>query len=184
MVGRLRRLIASQTIRNSYFSVLDVLVMPVLMLAATPIFLWKLGVAQYGVWMLVNSIVASLGMADIGAADATIKSVSAYHGVRDTRKIHLVFSAACTLYVILSVVISVLGYGLAPYAVNADLFIVDDIYRSTFTTSLRVGALIFSAKLLEQVILAYFKGHERYDFSAKIAIGSKVLTIGTQVFTE
>ena len=81
--NRLANLLTNQTVKNSYFSMLDVMLMPVLMLAATPIFLSELGATQYGVWMLVNSIVASIGIADIGAgADGWASGSHAWKGTR------------------------------------------------------------------------------------------------------
>lgn len=181
-LGRqLKKFASSQTVRNSYFGVLDVLVMPVLMLVATPLFLTNLGAAQYGVWMLVNSIVASLGMADIGAADATIKSVSSSRGASKPEHARTVFSAAVTLYLLLAILLALLGFSLIPLVTKFAIFKVDADLQPVFANSLRFGVLVFSTKLLEQVLLAYFKGYERYDVSSKLSMTSKSLTIGTQI---
>lgn len=43
------------------------------MIVATPLFIDKLGVEQYGVWMFINSLVIALSFINIGGADTVIK---------------------------------------------------------------------------------------------------------------
>jgi len=45
----------------------------VLYFVATPIFVHKLGVDQYGIWMLVNACFGFSGVLAFGLSDATIK---------------------------------------------------------------------------------------------------------------
>src|ERR1035438_6753012 len=45
-----------RSLRNSSYSLADYLLLPVLWIVATPIFLRRLGVDQYGIWMLVNTV--------------------------------------------------------------------------------------------------------------------------------
>ncbi|MGL6323827.1 hypothetical protein ACSZML_12380 [Aeromonas rivipollensis] len=79
------------SLKNSLFSVGDTLLLPFIMIVATPLFIDKLGVEQYGVWMFINSLVIALSFINIGGADTVIKYVSQYNKTGDVVKIRQVF---------------------------------------------------------------------------------------------
>ena len=97
-------------IKNSYYSVIDALTIPVLMLLATPIFIDHLGIESYGIWMLVNSIVASLSIVNIGGIDTIIKYVSFYRGKNNKAGIGEVFSSIFILQVLLLILLTLVFF--------------------------------------------------------------------------
>jgi len=55
------------------------------MIIATPSLVRRLGLEQYGVWMLIHALVGTTGVFSTGFGDATIKYVSLYRGRTDPR---------------------------------------------------------------------------------------------------
>src|SRR5437764_8660023 len=84
---RLAALRKSRTFRasfsNSSYSVAEYLAQPASMLLAAPFLVARLGLSQYGIWMLVSAILGSIGVLSTGFGDATVKYVSAYRGRND-----------------------------------------------------------------------------------------------------
>src|SRR5215471_3210338 len=69
---------------NALYSILEYIALPVTMVIATPYLIHRLGVEQFGLWMLVLAIVGSMGTLSTGFGAATIKYVAGFRG-RDDR---------------------------------------------------------------------------------------------------
>ena len=177
----INRLLKNQTIKNAYFSVIDAVFLPFAMLAATPLFLKQLGAEQYGIWMLINSIIASMAILNIGGADVVTKYVSAYRKDENTQNIKQVFSTVFILQIILAAIISFLIIWLAPIFVTSGIFKVELKYQPLFAQSLIFGGFLFVIKMIEQVMIGFLRGQERYDLSSLMSIFSKSILIITQI---
>lgn len=55
----------SSSLKNALFSIGDTLLLPLIMILATPLFIDKLGMEQYGVWMFINSLVIAFSFINI-----------------------------------------------------------------------------------------------------------------------
>ena len=77
----------SQHIKNAAFSLGEYVGIPLLYLAATPLLVWRLGLDLYGLWMLINSLVAMAGALNLGFGDSTLRFVSIYRGRGDATSI-------------------------------------------------------------------------------------------------
>jgi O-antigen/teichoic acid export membrane protein len=170
-------------IKNSYYSVIEALTIPVLMLLAAPIFIDRLGIESYGIWMLVNSIVASLSIVNIGGIDTIIKYVSFYRGKNNKTGIGEVFSSIFVLQVLLLILLTLVFFIALRYIGSFEILNLQKQQLSIFINVSQFGLLLFSLKVVEQTILAYFKGYERYDVASRFSIISKVVMIGIQIAT-
>ena len=56
MNAYIQKLVYSQNFKNSFWNFVNALIYPLVLLIATPYFIHDLGVEQYGIWMLMNSI--------------------------------------------------------------------------------------------------------------------------------
>ncbi len=65
---------------NATYSVAEYVAQPLLMIAAAPFLVHRLGLDLYGIWMLVSAIAGTVGIFGLGLSDATMKYVSAYRG--------------------------------------------------------------------------------------------------------
>ncbi len=91
-----------QLLKNTLWSSIELGLYPILMIAATPLFINRLGAELYGIWMLVNSLVQALHSLNFGLGDSTIRQVSALRAGNETTAISLsvsrnLFLAFCIL---------------------------------------------------------------------------------------
>lgn len=172
-----KKILKSPNFKNAYWSIADVVIYPAMYLLATPIFLKQLGAEMYGLWMLVNSLIAGIGVLNGGLSDATIKFISKYRALEDKSGIIRIFRAtySITLAVFaLAVVLVVLTSG---WVVNSNLFKITPGLRSEASVALQIATVAFSLKLLEQIFFAYFKAFERFDIYSKISIVAKAIAL-------
>jgi O-antigen/teichoic acid export membrane protein len=167
--------------RNSAWNTADVLLLPMLMLLATPFFIKRLGPADYGIWMIVNSIVFSLGIINIGTGDAAIKFISKYHALNDNVNIKRIASSAFTLSIVVTAFIIIAGTLLFFIIRNFNFLNIDDAHMMLASGSILLGSIVFGMKQMEQLALSIFKGFERYDTSSIMSIISKSLLLTGQV---
>ena len=107
-----------KNIRSSIYGVIDALVLPLLMIIATPLFLNYLGVEGYATWILINSIIASLAIFNFGGVNVVIKFISAGRGGTDKNTAEEVFSTVFAFQSIAVLLIYVLFLITAPFAIQ------------------------------------------------------------------
>ncbi|WP_276499661.1 oligosaccharide flippase family protein [Pontibacter litorisediminis] len=172
----------SSNFKNAYWSIADVVIYPIVLLVATPIFLKYLGAEQYGVWVLINSIIASIGVLNAGLGDATIKFISKYRATDNINGVKRVFTATYTLtccvffFTITTVLLS------SEWITSSDLFKISRDTQPIANTALQLASVAFAFRLLEQIFFAFFKAYERFDIYSKISITSKNLALVAGVF--
>jgi O-antigen/teichoic acid export membrane protein len=166
--------------KNSLWNTADVLVLPMLMLLVTPFFIKKLGPAEYGIWMIENSIIISLGIVNIGAGDAAIKFISKYNALSDKENIKRIVASTFSLNVVITTIIIILGTILFFLIRNINFFNINAAYMTIASGSVLLGSVVFGMKQMEQLALSIFKGFERYDVSSIISIISKSLLLTAQ----
>lgn len=174
-------ILKSQTFKNSYWSIVDVTVYPAVMIFATAFFIQKLGAEQYGVWMLVNSLMASIGVLNLGLADATIKYISQYRALQDNYAVLRIIRTTFSIYVGLAVILVVISFSIGLIINHFGWFHIEIPQRLILANCIKVSGIILGSKFIEQVFLAIFRGFERYDISAQLSTISKLTIIGCQV---
>jgi O-antigen/teichoic acid export membrane protein len=170
-------------IKNSYYSVIDTLFLPLMMLIATPIFIKSIGIQHYGIWMLINSLIATMSILNIGGVDTIIKYISHYRTMNNHKNIEEIFSTVFVTQLIFMFIVIIFSFFIPDYLINSGFFKIDTIDVNIFLLSFQFGILLFALKLTEQMLFAYFKGFERYDISVKLSISSKFIMISTQLLT-
>ncbi len=163
----------TKNFRNSYWSLLEFAIYPMLMLVATPFFLKKLGVEQLGIWMLINSIIGSLTLLNGGFGDAAIKYISKYNAKNDSEGVSRVVNTTFSLFVSISIGFIVIGYLVLVAEDRLQLFSSGVKHRELLFQSFYVVISLFAFRLIEQVVLSFFRGFERYDIASKFSIISK-----------
>jgi O-antigen/teichoic acid export membrane protein len=141
------------------------------MIIATPVFINKLGIEQYGLWMLVNTITLAMNALNIGVGDSNIRLISRYRAEKNPGMIRKVFRHNFSLAVFLCLLAIVAG---------ACFYFFDFI--SLFYKSADVefaGRLLMLAsaaagiKFIELSIVSVFKAFERFDISSRLILLSK-----------
>ena len=85
---------------NSAYSIVEYVAQPEAMLLAAPFLVGRLGLSQYGVWMLVSAILGSVGILSTGFGDATVKYVSTYLALDDFAGIERTIRATLTINIV------------------------------------------------------------------------------------
>jgi len=160
-----------QFIKNSTWTFLELILYPVLMIVATPVFISKLGIEQYGLWMLVSTITLGINVLNIGVGDTNIRLISRYRVGDNFALIKRVFNYNFSLSLFLC--FSACLIGLAFYYSN----FISIFYKTadyTFANTILLLACFSSGiKLIEIAVLSVFKAFERFDINSRLVLLSK-----------
>ena len=156
-------------LRNAGYHVADYAVLLVLWLVATPLLVYHLGSARYGLLMLANSIMGFGGLVSLGMPDANIKFISQYRGRNDMTGVANVIRTSLSLYLVLDLACVLAVFVAAPWLVIR-VFALPAEMRVMGGRSLRIAALGFGARFLFNVLQSAFHGFERFDIPARISM--------------
>lgn len=162
--------------KNSIYATLDVVFAPLFLVIATPIFINQVGIEKYGLWILVNSILASLSIFNFGANETIIKYVSIGRSENDFEYQQKVFSSIIVFFFYLATVFIGLFFF---------FFYINKYFRIS-TQSELLNILVFAAPLffikqIEQVLFALHKGYENFRYLAKQSFISKSILYLSQI---
>ena len=77
---------ARASIRNALYGATEYIVLPLTMLLATPFLLHRLGIVQFGLWVLASAAVTSSNLISTGFGDGALKYASMYRGKADASR--------------------------------------------------------------------------------------------------
>jgi O-antigen/teichoic acid export membrane protein len=175
-------MVVKQSYKNTALNVIDTLSLPLLMLIFTPVFIELLGTELYGVWMLVNSVIAILSVINIGGGDTVIRYMALYIHKGKQSEAESIFSLVFTFQMIFVLFFLFIFWFVATFVNAGNIFSLNSENAQIFNEALKYGAMIFLVKMLEQILHAYFKGHDRYDITATLSTIYKVLLIFIQYY--
>jgi len=165
-------------VRNAGWSSTSFLVTPILQIAATPFLLSGLGANVYGLWMLINSVVAISGVASFGLGAATVKFVSKHNALQDKIGVIRVIRSTMTVYLLLGLVAACTIFLSAPILVQ-NVFEVQEEEKKLLVTALRISGLALFLRFAYGVVEAVAQGYQRYDLEARFAIFNTVGSIAS-----
>src|SRR5207253_2630807 len=141
---------------------------PLLMIIATPVFINKLGIEQYGLWMLVSTITLGINVLNIGVGDTNVRLISSLRANNDFEGIKKVFSYNFSLSLALCFAALLLG-GIFYSSTFISLFYKSSDYRFA-NTILLLACLTTGIKFIEISFLSVFKAYERFDLNSKLLL--------------
>lgn len=148
------------------------------MLLVTPYFLSRLGSENYGQWILINSIISSLGILNLGVGDATIRYISKYKAT-SPNKTSIVVQTTYSFYVFIAVTSLFIAITYLTFEANFALFF--SIEANPIIELLKWGSILFGIRLIEQILFSIYKGFERFDLFSKASMLSKAILIFTNI---
>ena len=182
---QLRKTIFSRHAANSAWNVADVAVYPLVMVFSMRTFMAQLGEQQFGIWMWVNTIIASLSLVNIGFGDATVKFVAEYRSKHQLDKAAAVINTTLSVYAAMAVGLAIVCYAGAEVVEHFNFhryFKIEDKNKEISLLAFEIGSVTFCLRLVEQIILSALKGLERYDASARLSILSKSVVLGLNIY--
>lgn len=165
---------------NAAYSAADYLLSPLLMILAAPFLVSRLGLNQYGIWMLANALGGTAAVVSLGLGDATVKYVSGYRGKGAESAVVRVVRSTLT-------VSGLLGLLIAPIVVGAAPWIADSVFKiatkdhDVAAAAIRLAGIGLVIRSVDSVFLATLRAYERYDLTARVAMTVKIVTIGGAV---
>jgi O-antigen/teichoic acid export membrane protein len=164
------------SIGNAAYAVAEYLAQPLAGILAAPFLVHRLGLDQYGLWMLVNAVVGGMGILSAGFGDATIKYVSTYRGKGDRSGVINSIRGTITINLILGSIFAGLVWALAPFAVH-HLFKISPDLQSASVLMLRIASFILLLRSIESVFISTLRAYEKYGPPAKLNIISRASVI-------
>src|SRR5450631_3446499 len=123
---------------NALYCIAEYIAQPLSMLVAAPFLVHKLGLPQYGIWMLASAILGSMGILSTGFGDATVKYVSAYRGQNNHAGVERTIRATLTINALLGAFFGLLVWVTAPYAVD-HLFKIEPAFHIASLQAIRIS---------------------------------------------
>jgi O-antigen/teichoic acid export membrane protein len=166
-----------KSIKNSIYGVSGSLATPLLMLFTIPIFLGNLGIESYAMWVLINSIIASLAIFNFGGSIVVTKFISLNRNDSNKDNAEEIFSTVFFFQSIVVIVIYLFFLIIAP--IFAQFIISDNLL--VFVDVLYIAIPIFFIKQSEMILHAFLNGYEQFGHVAILSIASKILFFSTQM---
>jgi O-antigen/teichoic acid export membrane protein len=146
---------------------------PLVMLAATPLFVAWLGTEGYGVWMIILAVVGLGSVANLGMGTATMRFVSARRGAGDLAAAAAVVRQTFTVAALGGAVVAAAVALAAPWVNGWG----EASGAGDLRAAVRLGAALVFLQQLELVFAAALKGYERFDVAAPIEIAMRLASV-------
>jgi O-antigen/teichoic acid export membrane protein len=155
-----------RALKNSSYTFIGY-VFPILFsIFITPVMVHKLGVEDYGVYILVNTIMAFLSLLDLGLGVALVKYISQYQAEGNHEGLKNLLNSAYCLYF----AIGVLGFGI--YVILGKFFL--QIFHITGQSQQHIlvvfslAAVLFFLNSINQMYAIVPAALQRFDITTKI----------------
>lgn len=157
-----RRLISS-----SFYRALETIWATLTMLIVTPIVIKALGAEDYGLWLLILSLLSLFNFLDLGLAVAIQRKMAQYIEKNDIAKLNSIFSSSFTIFLLLSI----LSFGfILVVALNPIFLGISISNKATVFDALILLSIKFAFDLLSNCFHGIFSGHLRFDIDSIVSI--------------
>jgi O-antigen/teichoic acid export membrane protein len=171
------RLFRNKNIANTFWNIADTFLYPVLFFGSTSFFIQKLGAAQFGIWMLINTIVVSMQLFNFGVGSSVFRNI-AYHSAQhnDAGKKQVLSNALSVTSLLFAISVALAGLG-AYFVYSHDLLHVEPEFRTICMKGILLAGFIVGFKFFEQVFTSYFKAVEKYNKAMSISTGNRLAAL-------
>ncbi len=145
----------------------------------TPFVLHRLGDAQYGLLVLVGSVMTQGALLDLGIKPAVAKYVAEHHAQRDYDRAHGVIATALSLYCVLGLVALLLAAAIAPFFPN--LFNLPPFERAIATNVVLLMGIQLAILIPSATSAAVLWGLHRYALSNALWVVANLVNAATTV---
>lgn len=171
------QLFRNRNIANTFWNISDTFLYPVFFFGSTAFFIHKLGTAQFGIWMLINTIVVSMQVFNFGIGSSIFRNVAFHEAQYNRPGKQEVMNNGISLTIVLFG-ISLLLAGAGAYLVyRHDLLHVATSFRVLCCQGILLAGFIVGFKFFEQVFTSYFKAREQFNKAMLISSGNKLAAL-------
>jgi O-antigen/teichoic acid export membrane protein len=165
---------------NATYGVADYVAQGLAMLAAASFLVRRLGLSQYGLWMLATAIVGGMESLSSGFGDATIKFVSKYRGRNDWPGVERIIRATLAINGTLGSLLAACVIFGASFAVN-HVFKIEPQQHDLSIRMLQVAGITLLIRSVENVFSNTLRAYERYGQTVKISIIARFFNVAAAV---
>jgi O-antigen/teichoic acid export membrane protein len=167
-----------RTLKNVSYSLVGYVAPIVFTIFVTPVILHRLGLVDYGIYLLTVTIMGFLGYFDLGLSTSVSKFTAEYHSQGDFKKLQDLLRSAATLYTIIGAVgfvaFVLLGSVLVP------LFHVSESSQRHLFIVFLLSGVVFLLNSWMSIGVAVAQALQRFDITTKINLS---LLTGTNIFS-
>lgn len=173
----MRQLFRNRNIANSFWNLLDIFLYPLLFFGSTSFFIKELGPDQFGIWMLINTIVISMQVFNFGLGSGVFKNVAARRALKDEAGVEQMLNNSLSLNALLFGICLLVAAVLAFLVRYYGLLHIDTGFRKLCAQGILLSGVIVGFKFFEQIFTGYFKGQEQFKIAAGLATGNKIVAL-------
>jgi O-antigen/teichoic acid export membrane protein len=165
--------------RNVASNYLGFAIQALVNLLLTPFLVHRLGNTQFGIWILLNAIIAYLQLMEMGLMFAIVR-YTAYHSARDEKRdVESVIGSALAFLFLVSLLTLPVAAGLA--WVGPSLFELDAANAGYFTGAILLTGLITIAAYFRRLFYAVLEGYQRFVLLNISSVSGALLGAGATV---
>jgi len=155
-----------KTLKNSSFSFFGYTLPIVFSILVTPLIVHRLGLENYGLYVLINTASLLIGLLDLGLSSAFIKKLSQYQATGQNNKIKNLIYSCNSLFLIIGLV----GFGIMAILgwFGNSIFGGDTAVPIFYLTAFLIGGLTFFVNNANSVYTITPKALQRFDIFTKI----------------
>jgi O-antigen/teichoic acid export membrane protein len=150
------------------------------MLLAAAFLVRRLGLSQYGLWMLASAIVGGMETLSSGFGDATIKFVSKYRGRNDALGVKRIIRATLAINGAMGALLATIVILGADFAIS-HIFKVEAQQHTLSIRMLHVAGVTLFVRSIENVFSNTLRAYEQYARTVKISITTRCLNVASAV---
>jgi len=162
--------------KNAAFSLGEYLLLQTLQLASTPFLVHRLGLEQYGIWVLIISVVAMADAMNLGLGNAALRFVSVYRGRGETVSVIRVIRTSVSTSILIAVLAGLAVYLAARILVGSALK-VPLALTAVAMDACQLASLLVVLRIMDLTLNATLRGYERYDLAALASMGIRGGTV-------
>ena len=151
-------------------------VYPVLLFAATPLFLATTGKEAFGLWLMVNAIVSLGGIVGFGTVEATTKFVAEFRGASHPGAARGIARHNLFIGLVGSAGVAGLMFAASPLIAERSFPAMGEF--SSVVAALRIGALMLVVQQLSGILAAVVRAFERFQAAAQIEFSVRIAAVG------
>ena len=164
----------NKNIRNSVWNLLDILLYPAVFFLTVSYFIERLGTTDFGIWMLVNTLIVGMQIFNFGIGPGVLKNMAYFLGTGDRNKMTQVWDQAMSISFVLVGLVASCAILLAVLVYYAGFLNVDESSLTSTTQCILLSGILVSCRFIEQIITAYYKAGDRFRNAALITIGNRL----------
>ena len=162
-----------KTLKNISFSFLGYVLPIAFSIFITPVVVHKLGVTDYGVYVLVNTITGLLLLMDLGLGSSFIKYTAEYHSKKDFESLSKLLNSGNLIFFIFGLLGLLIFFVLGRFFLFA--FHITITSQSHITTVFLLAGILFLVNSMNMIFISILRALQRYDLNVSLGLSQLVV---------